>query len=110
MKGVSKSQGSEFIKPKAGNYFLVIDVSLQNTSQQEQRLESTLQFTLRDANGYRYMLIFLDTVRLTPTGTIEAGGLASGDLVYEVPNAMHKFTLAFEPDSRLPLSIWDISA
>lgn len=110
VKGVSKNSGSEFIKPKAGNIFLVIDVSLKNTSQQQQRLESTLQFTLRDANGYRYMLIYLDTVRLTPTGTIEAGGLASGDLVYEVPSEMHRFTLAFEPDTTLPLAIWDISA
>ncbi len=105
------SQGSEFIRPDAGKRFLVIAVRLKNTSAEEQDLSTDLQFTFRDANGFQYYEAYLDTAKPSPGGKIEVGGLASGDLVYEVPDAMHTFTLAFE--STLfgkGMAVWDITA
>ncbi len=108
---LSVSQGSEFIRPDTGKRFLVIAVRLKNTSAEEQDLSTDLQFTFRDANGFQYYEAYLDTAKPSPGGKIEVGGLASGDLVYEVPDAMHTFTLAFESTLfHSGQAIWDITA
>ncbi len=108
---VATSKGSEYDQPKAGNHFLVITVKLKNISQEEQHVSSDLQFTLRDTEGYQYTESYLDSAKPSPGGKVEAGGLVSGDLVYDVPVSMHQFTLSFESNIfQSGQAIWDISA
>lgn len=97
VNSVKASQGDDFIKPDAGNTFLVVDVTIKNTSSEEQDLSSLLQFSLKDSTGQKY------TETITASGTPPDGKLAAGDQVkgqitYEVPKSQHDFTLAFEAD------------
>ncbi len=97
-------------QPKAGDTYLVINVTLKNTSSSEQNFSSILQFTLKDSTGQTYDETITSFQQQSPDGKIEAGSLATGDLVYEVPTAQTKFTLAFQADiTSSGETIWDIT-
>jgi hypothetical protein len=105
---VKTSAGDEFTTPKAGDTLLVIDVSIKNTTAQPQDISSALNFTLQDATGQKYDETVLsgDT---PPDGTIPAGGLLRGQLVYEVPAKQTHFTFTFQPDiTSTDQAIWDL--
>ncbi len=101
--------GSEFSMPKAGNIYLVNDVTLKNVSAIEQNVSSALQFTLQDATGQKYDQTFTDFAKASPDGKVGLNSLLRGELVYEVPKALHDFTFSFEADITSPgQTIWDI--
>lgn len=89
--------GDEFSKPKAGNVFVVVDVSLKNVSSQEQDVSSILQFTIKDSTGQKYDETIISGVT-SPDGKLAAGDTVKGQLAYEVPSSQHNFTFAFEAD------------
>ena len=102
------SAGDDISKPKDGNEFITIDVSLKNTSNAEQTASSLGQWVFRDASGKQYNLTF--TTQAAPDGKVEPGSPLRGVLTYEVPTSTKSFTLAFEAsivDSGQ--TIWDIS-
>lgn len=97
-------------QPAAGNTYLVVNVTLKNTSSSEQNLSSLLQFNLQDSTGQKYQEAITSFQQQSPDGKIEAGSLVRGDLVYEVPTAQTKFTLSFEADiASSGETIWDIT-
>ena len=93
LNSVKKSTGSEFDQPKAGNIFLVVNVTMQNTSGATQNASSIGQWSLKDASGQT------STQDITygngPDGTIAANGKIRGNIAYEVPKSVHSFTLQF---------------
>lgn len=97
---VKTSGGDEAFQPKAGNTFLIVDVTVKNVSSQEQNLStllqasckplaSLLQFALKDATGQKYSETF--TTNATPP---------DGQIAFEVPKSQRAFTftLALEAD------------
>lgn len=103
------SQGDDVFQPKSGNTFLIVDVSLKNVSSQEQNVSSLLMFTLKDATGQQYNETVTDGAT-PPDGKVEAGDTLRGQLSYEVPQAQHSFTLAFQADiTSSGQTIWDLS-
>ena len=100
--------GDEFFKPKSGNKFVVVDVSLKNVSSDEQNISSLLQFTLKDATGQKYTETIISNVT-PPDGKLAAGDIIKGQIPYEVPTAQHDFTFAFEADIISGgQTIWDL--
>jgi len=90
--------GDNFNKPeKAGDTFVLVDVTLKNTSSQEQTVSSLLQFHLRDASGQQYTERINTNVN-APDGKLEAGDSLKGTLTYEVPTSTHQYVFAFEPN------------
>ncbi len=109
VNSIKTSQGSEFTKPKTGNIFLVVDVTLKNISPSEQQAYSA-QFTLRDATGQEYNETFFDSQYVPPNGKVEAGSPLRGQISYEVPTSQKHFTLAFVASFGAPgQTIWDIT-
>lgn len=91
---VSTNQGDNLINiPKAGNIYLVVNVTLKNTSSQNQGASSLVMFSLKDSTGqtYNQNIVFGHS----PDGQAAAGGLVRGDIAYEVPKSIHSFTLQF---------------
>lgn len=91
---VSTNQGDNLINiPKAGNIYLVVNVTLKNTSSQNQGASSIGMFSLKDSTGQTYdqNIVFGHS----PDGQVAAGSLVRGDLAYEVPKSIHSFTLQF---------------
>lgn len=108
VNSVKTSKGDDILQPKAGNVYLIVDVTVKNVSSKEQDLSSLLQFTLKDATGQKYDETIV-TNATPPDGKIEAGDQLRGQLAYEVPEAQKSFTLAFEADIISGgQTIWDL--
>ncbi|MDQ2903326.1 MAG: DUF4352 domain-containing protein [Ktedonobacteraceae bacterium] len=106
---VKTSQGTDIEKPDAGKTYLLIDVTVKNTSSQSQPSSSLLQFTLRDSSGQQINETIATFVPNAPNGNVEAGGQIRGTLVYQVPTGTNTYTLAFDPSLTSQTSvIWDI--
>ena len=108
VNSVKTNGGDDVSQPKAGNTFLVVDVTLKNTSSKEQNVSSLLQFTLKDSTGQKYDETILSSTT-PPDGKLEAGDVLRGQIPYEVPASMHDFTLAFEADiTSSGQTVWDL--
>lgn len=100
--------GDSFSKPKSGNQFVVVDVTLKNVSNKEQNVSSLLQFTLKDSTGQKYTETIISNVT-PPDGKLAAGDIIKGQMAYEVPSAQHDFTFAFEADIiSSGQTLWDL--
>jgi len=109
VNSVKTSQGDELFTPKAGNTYLVVDVTLKNTTTEQQPVSSLLQFSIKDATGQEYnQALAPSDVTSTPDGKVEAGGILRGQLAYEVPTSQHQFTFAFQPSFGSDQVIWDV--
>jgi Domain of unknown function (DUF4352) len=95
------SQGTDFDMPKPGDTFLVVNVTVKNTTAQTQLLSSMYNFTLKDSTGQSYNEdggCGSSPDYGTPAmheGNIAAGDQTRGTIAYEVPATLHAFTLQF---------------
>ncbi len=110
VNSVKTSAGSDIDQPKAGNDYLIVDVTIKNVSSQEQNFSSDLQFTLKDSTGQKYTQTIISNAT-PPDGKIAAGDLLRGQMAFEVPTSQKNFTLAFESDIfGSGQTIWDLKA
>ena len=102
--------GDDFNKPlKAGNVYILIDVTLKNTSSKEEHISSLLQFHLHDTTGEQYEER-INTNATAPDGKVEPGDSLKGTLTYEIPPTTHQYVFAFEPDiAESGQTQWDLS-
>jgi pSer/pThr/pTyr-binding forkhead associated (FHA) protein len=109
VNNVKTSPGSEFTKPKSGNIFIVVDVSVKNISSSDQSVSSLLMFNLKNATGQLYTEAFTEFTN-PPDGTVTPNSLLRGQLVYEVPSKDHTFTFSFQSDSTgSDLTTWNVN-
>ena len=104
------SPSGQYVHPqKAGDVFLVFDVTVKNISTQEQNISSIAQFHLTDASGQQYMAAYDDAAAPTLDGKVEAGSPLKGYVTFEVPSSVKAFLLSFEAVLFSPgQTIWDI--
>jgi hypothetical protein len=98
VNSVKTSPGSDYTKPKSGNIFVVVDITVKNISSSSQDVSSLLMFNLKDATGQQYTEAFTEFTN-PPDGTVAPNSLLQGQLVYEVPSTDHSFTFTFQTDS-----------
>ncbi len=105
---VSTSAGDgQMNVPKAGNIFLLIDVTERNISSDQQNASGLVQYTLRGTDGTKYdQRITLGT---DPGGAVSVGQTIKGKLAYEIPKSVKQFTLAFQSDLGSTQVLWDIN-
>ncbi len=110
LNSVTMSQGNNmFDVPKAGNTFLVFNVTLHNTSSQNQSTSSLAMFALKDSTGQTYGQDII--YGGSPDGTVAAGDVIRGDIAFEVPQSMKTFTFQFKPDLiATDLVLWNVQA
>lgn len=109
VNSVTTSSGDQFLPPKAGDTFLIVDVTFKNISNQEQFVSSLTQFSLKDTTGQQYLPSFTGG-GVPPDGKLEPGDLLRGQLSYEVPLSQNDFTLSFDATQfGSGLTIWDLS-
>ncbi|HEY1387483.1 MAG TPA: DUF4352 domain-containing protein [Ktedonobacterales bacterium] len=100
--------GDDIFKPKSGNKFVVVDVTLKNVGSTEQNISSLLQFTLKDSTGQKYNETIISNVT-PPDGKLAAGDILKGQIAYEVAASQHDFTFAFEADiTSSGQTVWDL--
>lgn len=98
VNGAKKNAGDPFSMPAAGNTFLVVDVTVKNTSKHFQDMSSGIQLVLKDSAGQQYRESITDFAT-PPDGSIKYGALLRGQLAYEIPASAHTFFYYFQADS-----------
>jgi U5 snRNP spliceosome subunit len=110
VNSITTSQGGNYITPDPGNVYVLVNVSMKNTSPKEQNTSSLLDWNLKGKDGQRYKDALFSDGDSPPNGKIEAGGPAKGTLSYEVPATVKDFTLSFSPELfESGQTIWDLS-
>lgn len=111
VNSATTSPGSEFNKPqKAGDVFLVLNVTVKNLTSQAQTISSLINFTLTDTTGQKYDGTIDTDAGASLDGNVNAGSPLRGSLAYEVPTNIKKFQLAFQADiTSTGSTVWDIS-
>jgi len=109
LNSVQRSSGLGSRTPRSGDIFLIVDVSLKNTSTSSQATSSHDAFALQNSStGQAYNEV--TGVGGTPDGTVAAGGTIRGKIAYEIPQSVHSFTLQCTPDLTSDASAqWHIS-
>lgn len=109
INSVKPDAGTQYIKPKAGDTFLLVDVSMMNLSGKEQTASSALMWHLRDATGQEYTETVVGDNK-PPDGKVEAGSPLRGVLAYETPVNLKQFTMGFEADLVSGgQTVWDLT-
>jgi Domain of unknown function (DUF4352) len=109
INSVKPISGTDFIKPKSGNTFLLVDVSMTNISSKEQEASSAMMWHLRDSTGQEYTETVMGDNK-PPDGKVEAGAPLCGTLAYEVPLTVKQFTMGFEADIVAGgQTVWDLT-
>lgn len=90
--------GDPFSMPGVGNTYLVVDITVKNTSKHYQDMASGLQLVLKDSAGRKYMETITDFAT-PPDGSIKFGEFLRGQLAYEIPATEHTFSYYFQADS-----------
>ncbi len=97
VNSVKTSQGDQITAPKSGNIYVIVDVTIKNTSATNQAVSSLILFNFKDSTGQQYTEAITDFTK-PPDGPLTPGGILRGQLAYEVPSSQHSFTFQFQPD------------
>lgn len=81
-----------------GNELLVVEIRLENTGEDEALVSSILQMFVVDEKGNRYDAGFYDPGSRFQDGQLDAGGVASGNVAFEVPKDARELYFVFETD------------
>ena len=70
--GVRFSSGESFLSPDQGNVYVIVDVGVRNTGDDEYNMSSLLQLAARDGDGREYNITFAGDTQGSLDGTILA--------------------------------------
>lgn len=110
VNGVTTSTGDSLFHPKAGNTFVLIDVTVTNATAQSQSLSSLISFAMKDSTGQKYAETIVPSAPSTPDGNVAAGAKLRGTLAYEIASSFHTIELDFTPDlASTDVATWNLS-
>ena len=89
VNSVSISHGADYMTPSAGNEWIDLNVTIQNTASTQQNVTTLGQMFLKDAGGNSYQIAVTDKQLSNPSnsldGTIIANSKRTGWVGFEVP-------------------------
>jgi len=122
VNSVRTDANNKIFPPMSGDTYVVVDVTLQNVSSQDQTIDSFIQFQLDGLNGKKYddkigVASTFPSGRMLGLGrTVPAGSADHGQVVFEVPASLHQSTLLFTSDRQYVaepggphLTTWDVT-
>jgi hypothetical protein len=95
---VYRATSGPYVSPKAGDIFVVVDVTALNKAATPELISSGAMFVFQDETGQAYGET-ITGIGVPPDATIPAGGKLLGQIAYEVPASLHNFTLEFQESS-----------
>ncbi|WP_415321431.1 DUF4352 domain-containing protein [Clostridium perfringens] len=93
---VETSEGGEFVKPKDGNEFIKVDITIENTSKEEQNVSSMIMFKVVDKDGRSYNQAIVEDQNGQLDGKVGSGRKLTGEYVVEVPKGATGLQLEFD--------------
>lgn len=98
---VTYPQGDDFNKPDEGKKFLVVDLTLQNTSAEAKMISSLLQMYLKDKTGQKYEVDLIASTAsggTMPDGEIAPDEKLRGQVGFQVPEDAESLVFVFDAD------------
>jgi Domain of unknown function (DUF4352) len=92
---VYRATSGPYASSKAGDIFVVVDVTAINEAATSELISSGALFVFQDETGQAYNET-ISGIGVPPDGTVPAGGKLRGQIVYAVPASLHTFTLEFQ--------------
>jgi hypothetical protein len=95
---VTKSAGTEFDKPKAGNEFVIVTLTVENAGK-ENISYNPFDFKMTNSQGQITDAAFtvVNTDTALQSGELAAGGKVSGTIAFEQPKGDSKLQLQYQP-------------
>lgn len=97
VNGVREDKGTEFIKPKDGQIYYLVDVTVENKTDKSVSVSSLIMFKLFDSEGYNYSVTIGPETKGSVNGEVAAGRKLRGELVYEIPKESKGLELEIDP-------------
>lgn len=97
LTNVTKSEGSNFDKPKDGMEYVIVEVSITNTGEKEVSY-NPYDFRMQNSQGQIESQSFsiVDSDTKLSSGKLAAGGSISGTIVFEQPVGDSDLTLIYK--------------
>ena len=90
-------EGGDFIKPKDGYIYYIIDVTVENTGDKSESVSSLMMFKLFDSDGYNYNITIGPETKGSVDGEISSGRKLRGELAFEIPQDAEGLELEIDP-------------
>ncbi|WP_337970210.1 DUF4352 domain-containing protein [Virgibacillus salexigens] len=99
--------GGDFDEPQE-EQFVVVNLTAENNTEEEQTMSSIMNVELKDADGYAYTTTILtEGVKAQFDGSIEPGGKLRGEIPFDVPKS-DTYELHFSDPFKSGKAIWKI--
>jgi hypothetical protein len=87
----------DFLTPEAGNTFLVIDVTIENTNRTEEMPYNPLYFSVKDSDSFEYNVSLLSPDPSLKSGTLPLGAKVRGNVAFQVRRVAKGFVVTYKP-------------
>ncbi|HEX8217625.1 MAG TPA: DUF4352 domain-containing protein [Chloroflexia bacterium] len=88
---------SGLLAPDAGKEYLIVNLTAENTTNDDKVVSSLLNFSVRDAGGDTFSQSFTAGVETSFDGDVPAGESITGEIAYEIPKGEGDLVLDFDP-------------
>lgn len=92
----SSSAGALGLTPDMGK-FLILDLTIQNKSDESNSISSLLMFDLQGSDSKRYDVALFADVETTMDGSVNPGGKLRGEIAFDVPD-LEFYVLSYRND------------
>ncbi len=99
VNSVEKSAGTEWDKPKSGNEYVIVSVTIRNVGQQE-IFYNPYNFSMINSQGQITDMAFttVDSDTALSSGSLASGGTVSGTISFEQPIEDSNLVLKYAPN------------
>jgi hypothetical protein len=95
--------GDQSAKPRAGNSYLAVDLTVENVGSQPRTVSGVLMCRVADSNSYAYpMCLAAPGLRGSIDGELAPGRKVRGEVAFEVPLTSRGFEFMFTPSPLRP--------
>ncbi|UNK18163.1 DUF4352 domain-containing protein [Paenibacillus sp. N3/727] len=105
---VRESNGDDYLKPQEGNVLKVLDISVENTGDEELVVSSALSFSLSDDSGEMYMPVVTSDIKQSLDGKLAPGDKLQGEIPYEVSKEVKGLKLTYMIPLKDGEAVWTI--
>lgn len=107
VNGIRESKG-KFMTASEGNVLLLVDITAENTGDEEESVSSLMQTEMVDADGFSYNLTIAEDAKGSFDGSIGVGRKLRGEVAFEVPAESATLEFIFSDPFKSGQAIWKV--
>lgn len=100
--------GGQFLKPAEGSKWIVVDLTVENTGDDEYAMSTILQMQMRDAEGRTYDIAIGPDLRGSLDVVIPVADKVTGEVAFEVPAAASGLKFIFKQSFGTKQAMWSL--